>query len=180
MCRGRRARTLLHLHIQRGKRVLRGSRTGRRSGCRNHPSCVYVSGRRTRGGERRARTLLHLHIQREKIVLRGSRAGRRSGCRNHPSCVYVPTSKTFFFHFCFFWCENTKGRGALRHGGALRRGATRAARRGDFCWRYPACRPVDRAPGVCACPHDACVRRPPSVKPAFFRWAVPARPALCI
>ena len=42
MCRGRRARILLHLHIQREKIVLRGSRAGRRSGCRNHPSCVYV------------------------------------------------------------------------------------------------------------------------------------------
>ena len=35
-------RILLHLHIQRGKIVLRGSRAGRRSGCRNHPSCVCV------------------------------------------------------------------------------------------------------------------------------------------
>jgi hypothetical protein len=42
MCRGRRARIRLHLHIQREKIVLRGSRAGRRSGCRNHPSCVYV------------------------------------------------------------------------------------------------------------------------------------------
>jgi len=33
---------LLHLHIQRGKIVLRGSRAGWRSGCRNHPACVYV------------------------------------------------------------------------------------------------------------------------------------------
>jgi hypothetical protein len=47
MCRGRRARILLHLHIQREKIVLRGTRSGRRFGCRNHPSCVYVLGRRT-------------------------------------------------------------------------------------------------------------------------------------
>ena len=43
MCRGRRTHILLHLHVQREKIVLRGSRTGWRSGCRNHPSCVYVS-----------------------------------------------------------------------------------------------------------------------------------------
>ena len=30
MCRGRRARILLHLHVQREKLVPRGSRTGRR------------------------------------------------------------------------------------------------------------------------------------------------------
>jgi ssDNA-binding Zn-finger/Zn-ribbon topoisomerase 1 len=94
MCRGRRARILLHLHIQREKIVLRGSRAGRRFGCRNNPSCVYVLGRTTRGGEGRARILLNLHIQREKIVLRGSRAGRRSGCRNNPSCVYVLGRRT--------------------------------------------------------------------------------------
>ena len=40
---GRRARILLHLHIQREKIVLRGSRAGRRSGCRNHPSCVWIN-----------------------------------------------------------------------------------------------------------------------------------------
>ena len=38
----RRTLILLHLHIQREKIVLRGSRAGRRFGCRNHPSCVYV------------------------------------------------------------------------------------------------------------------------------------------
>ena len=38
MCRGRRARILLHLHRQREKIVLRGSRAGLRFGCRNHPS----------------------------------------------------------------------------------------------------------------------------------------------
>jgi hypothetical protein len=77
---------LLHLHVQLEGTVLRGSRAGWRFGCRNHPSCVHVSGRRTRGGERQARILLHLHIQLEGTVLRGSRAGRRFGCRNHPSC----------------------------------------------------------------------------------------------
>ena len=56
MCRGRRARNLIHLHIQREKIVLRGSRAGRRFGCRNHPSCVYVLGRRTRR-ERGGRTI---------------------------------------------------------------------------------------------------------------------------
>jgi hypothetical protein len=39
---GRLARILLHLHVQLEKPVLRGSRAGRRFGCRNHPSCVYV------------------------------------------------------------------------------------------------------------------------------------------
>jgi hypothetical protein len=54
MCRGRRARVLLHLHLQLEGTVLRGSRAGRRFGCRNHPSCVHGSdlsgGRRTMTG----------------------------------------------------------------------------------------------------------------------------------
>jgi hypothetical protein len=70
MCRGRRARILLHLYLQLEGTVLRGSRAGRRFGCRNHPSYVHV-------------------IQLEGTVLRGSRAGRRFGCRNHPSCVHA-------------------------------------------------------------------------------------------
>jgi hypothetical protein len=41
MCRGRRTRILLHLHIQSEGTALRGSRAGRRFGCRNHPSCVH-------------------------------------------------------------------------------------------------------------------------------------------
>ena len=41
MFRGRRARILLHQHMQREKRVLRCSRAGLRFVCRNHPSCVY-------------------------------------------------------------------------------------------------------------------------------------------
>jgi hypothetical protein len=40
---------LLHLHIQREKIVLRGSRAGRRCGCRNHPACMCEGG--GRGGE---------------------------------------------------------------------------------------------------------------------------------
>ena len=54
MCRGRRARILLYLHIQREKIVMRGSRAGRRSGCRNHPSCVYVCVREEDAGGREA------------------------------------------------------------------------------------------------------------------------------
>jgi hypothetical protein len=50
MCRGRWARILLHLHIQLEGTVLRGSRAGLRFGYRNHPSCVHVGGRGTRGG----------------------------------------------------------------------------------------------------------------------------------
>jgi hypothetical protein len=49
MCRGRRARILLHLHIQLEGTVLRGSRSGRRFGCRNHPSCVHVWSRTGEG-----------------------------------------------------------------------------------------------------------------------------------
>jgi hypothetical protein len=38
---GRRARILLHLHVQLEGTVLRGSRAGQRCGCRNHPSCAH-------------------------------------------------------------------------------------------------------------------------------------------
>jgi hypothetical protein len=44
MCRGRRARILLHLHIQLEGTVLRGSRACRRFGCRNHDRYVILQG----------------------------------------------------------------------------------------------------------------------------------------
>jgi hypothetical protein len=89
MCRGRRTRILLHLHILREMRVLRGSRAGWHFGCRNHPSCVHVLGRRTRTGGRRVRILLHLHIQREKIVLRekAELVGVLVAETIHPACM---------------------------------------------------------------------------------------------
>jgi hypothetical protein len=43
MCRGRRARILLHLHIQLEGTVLRGSRAGRRFGCRARGSQLCVN-----------------------------------------------------------------------------------------------------------------------------------------
>jgi len=67
MCRGRRARTLLHLHIQLEGTVLRGSRAGRRFA--QKPSILRACVREEDAGERRSRTLLHLHIQLEGTVL---------------------------------------------------------------------------------------------------------------
>ena len=61
MCRGRRARILLHLHIQREKIVLRGIRAGRRSDCRNHPpACMCEGG--GRGGDRGGRAFYYTYI----------------------------------------------------------------------------------------------------------------------
>jgi hypothetical protein len=54
MCRGRRARILLHLHIQLEGTVLRGSRAGRRFGCRNHPSSLRACVREEDAGGREA------------------------------------------------------------------------------------------------------------------------------
>jgi hypothetical protein len=52
MCRGRRARILLHLHIQLEGTVLRGSRVGRRFVAEIiHPACMCEGGGRGgRGG----------------------------------------------------------------------------------------------------------------------------------
>ena len=85
MCRGRRARILLHLHIQREKIVLRGCRAGRRFGCRNNPSCVYVLGRRTRGGETGAPLDLKMPLE------NGHADERVSRCREGGTlCVVLP------------------------------------------------------------------------------------------
>ena len=79
---GRRARILLHLHIQLEGTVLRGSRAGWRSGCRNHPSCVHVRGRRTRGGGRRSPWDLKMQLETGRADERVSRgqASERAVC----------------------------------------------------------------------------------------------------
>ncbi len=87
MSRGR-ARILLHLHIQRGKIVLRGSRAGRRFGCRNHPFlrvCVSQEDAGERGGRAFSNTYTY--------------SGKRESCEGaelvdvlvaetiHPACM---------------------------------------------------------------------------------------------
>jgi hypothetical protein len=82
MCRGRRARILLHLHIQREKIVLRGSRAGRRFGCRNYPSCVCVREEDAGGREAGAPSDLKMPLENgraDKRVSRGQ-ASERAVC----------------------------------------------------------------------------------------------------
>ena len=56
MCRGRRARILLHLHIQREKIVQGAELVGVLVAETIHPACICEGGGRA-GGERRARHL---------------------------------------------------------------------------------------------------------------------------
>jgi hypothetical protein len=54
MCRGRRARILLHLHIQLEGAVLQQSRAGQRCGCRMKPSILCACVREEDAGGREA------------------------------------------------------------------------------------------------------------------------------
>jgi hypothetical protein len=60
MCRGRRTRILLHLHIQLEGTVLRGSRAGRRFAETIHPACMCEGG--GRGGERGGRAFYYTYM----------------------------------------------------------------------------------------------------------------------
>jgi len=58
MCRGRRTHILLHLHIQRERIVLRGSRADQHLVAETiHPACVCQGG--GRGGERGGRAFYY-------------------------------------------------------------------------------------------------------------------------
>ena len=83
MCRGRRARILLHLHIQLEGQSCEGAElVGVLVAETIHPACMGEGGGRG-GGERRARILLHLHIQLEGTVLRAVASVAFPPCPTH-------------------------------------------------------------------------------------------------